>query len=533
MQKYINRLILIGLCLQVSLSFAQEAVIYDFEDEPNIVTTKGVWGKAWDLSDVYPRLALEKPNPLKASSKFTVMLWVKSELQSREAYAILSETSQIQFPDKGWKYRIMKGKPKNAILYQGWKIGVQENGAWYLEAASEAFRYVYRPTVARQSIRDGAWHLIGFSYDQTKSELRMYYDGKLMAIYYAPALNTMQRAETLVLGNSADSEHNYKTKPRDSFYGQMDHIQLYERILNREDVQSLYTEFGKSLSKDSKLQRAEQIGHKDSLKVTTFNIFHAGKERGREVGLTRIIDSLKKEDSDVYALVETYGSGAKIADALGYELYLISSNLSIISRYPITQTREVFKSFNSGAAEIKLSEKQKLRIVAVWLHHLPSYKAPFFKDNNQDVEAFLKADQKSRGNQAEHILADIQPWLEESDAIPVIIAGDFNSGSHLDWTEKFSHIHNGYTVAFRASTHMAAVGMVDAFRKTHTMDEALGLTFSTWDGEIDYLRDRIDYIYFKGNKLEVKGSDVLDKTSRPGFPSDHAGVSAVFKWSER
>lgn len=530
MRAFLRILLLTALSLNIESGYCQTVTVFDFQQEPDIVTTKGVRGKAWDLGDVYPRLALQKPNPIRSSDQFTVLAWVKSDTSSRESYVILSETTCVNFPDKGWKYRIMKGKPRNAILYQGWKIGVQAGGAWYAEAASETFRYRYYPSAHRQSIRDGKWHMVGFSYDATGEEMCFYFDGKLMAIYQVPALQGMARAADLVIGNSADSEHDYKHKARDTFFGQIDEVALYPSVLTREKVAALYATSRSDAS--GPLSRNTEIAHKDfqsQLKITTFNIFHAGKERGREAGMQRTIRLLKKENADVYVLIETYGSGEEIADALGYELYLISSNLSIISRYPITATRKIFKPFNSGAAEIQISQGQKIRIAGVWLHHLPSYKAPLFKNDQVDVEALLKADQASRGKQAQAILADLDPWLKAADHIPVIIAGDFNSGSHLDWTARYADLHKGYVVPFNASRHMISAGLKDAFREIHTMDEAPGLTFSTWEGNQNYIRDRIDYIYFTGKKLRVSNSHVIGPVS-DGFPSDHAGVTAGFTW---
>ena len=48
---------------------------------------------------------------------------------------------------------------------------------------------------------------------------------------------------------------------------------------------------------------------------------------------------------------------------------------------------------------------------------------------------------------------DIAPNLETD--MPVIVTGDFNSCSHLDWTERAKPLHHGYgPVAFPASRYM-------------------------------------------------------------------------------
>ena len=81
---------------------------------------------------------------------------------------------------------------------------------------------------------------------------------------------------------------------------------------------------------------------------------------GQEVGVNRVVEVIKAENPDVIGMVETYGSGAIIADALGYYFYLRSSNLSIMSRYPITDTYDLYDSFNCSAATLQISPSQQI-----------------------------------------------------------------------------------------------------------------------------------------------------------------------------
>ncbi|WP_165793139.1 LamG-like jellyroll fold domain-containing protein [Sphingobacterium haloxyli] len=522
----IVRRLALAVCLTIwgILAFSQFPVVIDFEQEPHIETTTGVQGKAWNLGDVSYRMALQKKNPIKEQDHFTVLLWVKSDALSREDYVILSEIGQVKYPDDGWKPRVMGGKLKDAVHYEGWKIGVQKDGAWSFSAGADGFYYQYNPTAYRQSIRDGKWHLLGFSFDKENAEIKFYYDGEMKAIYQVPELKAMSRADSIVIGNSVDNEQDFRTKSWHSFYGEIDDITFFDRVLNREEVSQIYNNAFATIE----LDQMEPESFSD-LKVTAFNIFHGGQERGIEVGKNRTIELLKKENADAFVIVETYGSGEKIADALGYELYLISSNLSIVSRYPIKQTFPIYKPFNSGGVELALPNGESVVVVGVWLSHLPGYKRPFFKNPNEDIQAFLEGDKNSRGQQLQAILEDIRPMLAQAESIPVIVAGDFNSGSHLDWTPEFTDAHNGYIIPFTSSVMAHEVGLVDSYRLIHTMDEKDGITFSVWDNKLDYLRDRIDYIYFKGKKLQATESNVFGIHPK-GFPSDHAGVSTIFNW---
>lgn len=107
------------------------------------------------------------------------------------------------------------------------------------------------------------------------------------------------------------------------------------------------------------------------LKVMAFNIFHGGHELGQEVGVNRVVEVIKAENPDVIGMVETYGSGAIIADALGYYFYLRSSNLSIMSRYPITDTYDLYDSFNCSAATLQISSSQQINYINLWLDYRP------------------------------------------------------------------------------------------------------------------------------------------------------------------
>ncbi len=114
------------------------------------------------------------------------------------------------------------------------------------------------------------------------------------------------------------------------FPGLIDEVWIDDRALTAEAI-------GKRFSQHHHL---EPILEKQlqNLKVMTFNIWNGGREMGAEIGVQRVIDVIKDSGADVIMMQETYGSGPNIADALGYYFYLRSSNLSILSRYPITET---------------------------------------------------------------------------------------------------------------------------------------------------------------------------------------------------
>ena len=58
---------------------------------------------------------------------------------------------------------------------------------------------------------------------------------------------------------------------------------------------------------------------------------------------------------------------------MDYQLYLISSNLSILSRYPIAEAIKIFKPFNSGAAAIDFGSGRSMVLNVSWLNYLPDF----------------------------------------------------------------------------------------------------------------------------------------------------------------
>ena len=143
---------------------------------------------------------------------------------------------------------------------------------------------------------------------------------------------------------------------------------------------------------------------------------------------------------------------------------------------------------------------------------------------------------------------------------PTLIIGDFNEPSHKDWTERTKNKfdHNGVVYQWDTTKYLSDNNFIDAYRSSYT-DEVLypGFTWpsknkyknSTWTPLADE-RERIDYIFYKGNALELKSISILgpkqsykynrltsDDTSFDNFESlenldswisDHKGIKATF-----
>ncbi|MBT6837514.1 MAG: hypothetical protein HOA61_15870 [Bacteroidetes bacterium] len=268
------------------------------------------------------------------------------------------------------------------------------------------------------------------------------------------------------------------------------------------------------------------------LRVMTWNIWSGGthgnktanfeQDTANTINVQKVIE---KENPDILFMQETYCCGMDIAKQAGYSYsWRGSSNLSIHSKYPIIDTLKIYQPFNSHGVIIDV-HGQHLLCVNLWLHYLPDY--------FQDIKK-LSPDSLIIGEGATR-LKEITAILNSADSlgeilnIPIIVGGDFNSGSHLDWIESTKASHYYKVVEWPVSKLMENRGYTDSFREakpdpTKTLDGTWGFLF---DGIIS---DRIDYIYYKGDNIKTKYSKiVMDDPIDGFFNSDHRAIFSILE----
>ncbi len=477
----------------------------------------GLSGAALDLSKDAPlrspvRLSTKGVVSFGETDSFSLQVWVRTHPGARQGTPIGGN------------------KKSGALSEKGWLIYTTESGAWAVSISDGKNHYTYAPTAARQAINDGRWHQIVISVNRPARELAFFFDGKNVAIYHAPNLQSLETDLSAMMGGS-DEYFEYDTAGQwTAFNGFIDEVKIWDRPIDGTHVRRLY-------SQHFKAEEGQPLT--GPLRTMVWNIFHGGRRFGQAVGVERVIDSIKAANVDIVGIVETYGSGELIADALGYHFYLISSNLSIMSRFPIVETIQVFKPFTFGGAVIDLGNGRNVVFLNTWLRHLPDYRRNIHA-HRMSADELIKDEAATRQAEITAILEGVEPWLKSARRVPVIMVGDFNNGSHLDWTERTAAIHYGYVVEWPVSKAMADAGFVDSFRMLHpdpltdagftrprvatgsapAPDEAGSFSYHSF-------RDRIDFIYFLGGQLKPIESKVMDYHPVM-FPSDHAALVTSF-----
>ncbi len=271
----------------------------------------------------------------------------------------------------------------------------------------------------------------------------------------------------------------------------------------------------------------EEIGA-TQIKVMTFNIFIGGGA----VDFAKVIEAIKLSGADIVGLQEAEGTAPKIAAMLGWAY--ADERLQIISKYPLIQPGD-------GAGLYTYVQLSPGQVFAMSNIHLPSDPyGPYQINEGVDLKTVLKSEEDTRMPVVNKFLPTWKRLLNEK--MPLVITGDFNSPSHLDWIESTVGQRPAmkFPVAWPASKSIADLGMLDTFRVIHKDPKMVpGIT---WTLGYPYPRiaadetvDRIDFIWVPTG-TKVSGSGIVGPTGGPDveygvlpFPSDHLGVVSTIE----
>jgi exodeoxyribonuclease-3 len=260
------------------------------------------------------------------------------------------------------------------------------------------------------------------------------------------------------------------------------------------------------------------------LRILSFNIEYGAQEYPLDEALAVI----RRSKADVVAVAEAkteagVDSARDLAAKLGWHHAFIAANASaVISRWPLRVV-----DAETGAVKVQPPDIPSFILISAHLTDFPyqPFQAkgiPYCYGRCQrpitSPEGIARAAARARGAAAER-LAETATRLARKR--PVVIAGDFNEPSHLDWTERA--VKAGLCpseVVFPVSRRLQKAGLVDAFRSAQPDEVAEpGHTWPAHDPGYAHRADRIDFIYATEG-LQVISCSVLSS------PSDHHAVLA-------
>ena len=319
---------------------------------------------------------------------------------------------------------------------------------------------------------------------------------------------------------------------------------------------------------------------KTELKVLQFNIWQEGTVV--ENGFPAIVDNILSLDPDMitFSEVRNYNDEdfiERLKQALkqkGLEYYGKSSiSTGILSKYPISKQEVIYPLQNDRGSVTKAEITVNDKTVILYSAHLDYTHYACFLPRGYDGITWEKLDtivtdlhiiqtmnQNSLRDEAVNEIIKDAKKEAEKDRI-IIVGGDFNEPSHLDWVEstKDSFDHNGVIYAWDCSTLLYENGFRDAYREIYPDPSSHpGFTFPsnnehmevqklTWAPDADE-QERIDFIYFKPNKKLylkdisivgpsgsiIRNERVKNESNDPLilphgiWPTDHKAVMATF-----
>lgn len=431
----------------------------------NVDYVNGLEGTAvkFDANSGKTYIGLGSPSSLDfdEDKDFTVQIWIKTSLDASKKVVLISNS------DLSEKQSPIHANHGTVKLNKGWSLYLRE-GSWGFNVGDSYKNFMYEPYPGTQDVNDNEWHQIVFSHSKDENSMRVYFDGHKRAIMNVTDL-TRGFGTNSVTNIGADSRG--ANSHYDAYDGLIDNTIIWDRPLTDDEVAEEYGKF-------KSIEYPKQVDGQEKLVAVAWNIWHGGSHINN--GAERVAEIIKELDADFVMMQETYGSGAKIASILDYELMLAGScwsatwgsNISVMSRYPMKRgfMTDNLPEYNGGAL-IKVGDDQDILVFSNWYS-------------------------RNRPNQIGEVLSGWTDMINNADNVPIIWGGDFNSPSHLDG-------NNG-----DHSEQMTDAGFKDSFHE-------MGGSYS-----------RIDYVYYKGESLTPTYSNMTKNFSN--YPSDHPIVITEF-----
>jgi endonuclease/exonuclease/phosphatase family metal-dependent hydrolase len=273
------------------------------------------------------------------------------------------------------------------------------------------------------------------------------------------------------------------------------------------------------------------------------NIFYGGDDynlhtghfcavlNGCPLALHHLARVIRVSGADVVGVQEAERNTSKLARLVGG--WYASPRAHVISRYPILDPPH-------SHGDYVFIEPRPGQVVAMANTHLPSTPyGPYKAQKGWSRQQVLGLERGLRLPAINKTIDALKPVAEKG--IPVVLTGDFNSPSFLDWTPAAAK-HRPlvpYSVKWPASKALADAGFTDSYREVYPNPvKHPGFTWSPGGPETRHhdFPDRIDWVLHAGPATAISsevvgenGNPNVDLGFGPPYPTDHRGVVSTLR----
>ena len=319
---------------------------------------------------------------------------------------------------------------------------------------------------------------------------------------------------------------------------------------------------------------------KDEFTVLQWNIWQEGTQVKGEYDA--IVDEIVRLKPDFVTLSEVRNyRNTRFCDRIvqslkqrGETYYsFFSYDSGLLSRHPITDSLTVFPLKDDHGSIYKMESSIHGHKIAVYTAHLDYLSDAYYNVRGYDgstweeipipqtvCEVLQVNDASLRDDAIRSFIAEAKKDVAEGTI--VILGGDFNEPSHLDWTRETKDLfdHNGLIVPWTVPLLLDNNGFADTYRELYPdVISHPGFTFPadnplvpveklTWAPKADE-RDRIDYVFYHphpavelkdavifGPRGSIVNAQRMPEETEDRFllplgvwPTDHKGLFVTFR----
>ncbi len=291
------------------------------------------------------------PADIDLAESFAFRMMVKMSTVSDDLPLLVANKAWCEGEIRDYTTNNEYGIGRESGKARGFAISVLPDGAWTWNAGDGKSRIDHRPEAADQGIADGRWHEVGFSIDREQGVAHLYHDGRRVALHDLRGVGSLKSDMKALRVGSADAGM------------EIGEVRFDSGVLSRERVAQDFVErFGEALRPPAAPQ-----WNGEPLRVLAWNIWHGGRRKGRDEGVKRVVEVIEECDADIVLMQETYGSGPRISGRLGFDYFLRSSNLSVMSRFSIVEVHRLGQAFRFGGVTIELRPGVQVQAYSLWI----------------------------------------------------------------------------------------------------------------------------------------------------------------------